>query len=297
MREITQQAQNNVKIVGKLMDVSFAEGTLKDGRAYERANMTIRVNQSWFDREETSEVTVGMFATRYTSTNKVNPVWDQMQALHGFKTYQNCGEGADTVRISGCSLRENNFVSRSGQLINGYQLNASFVSNTTSAKDIASFEADVFILDMHEELDRNDEPTGRLVVRGGIVQYGGKLDVLEFIAEDPNIIDLINRSWNVNDTVYLGGRIRVTSVEEKAVSSGDSWGEDLGGTTTKFVRELILTSGKPAYEEEFAYAPADIKKAFNVRKAAIEQMQVDARAAKPAASAAKPAATTKYDWE
>ena len=54
-------------------------------------------------------------------------------------------------------------------------------------------------------------------------------------------------------------------------------------------------------EEEFAYDPVEIKKAFNERKAAIEQMQINARKVAPkqgAGSANSADASAKsYDWE
>ena len=305
MKDINVQAQNKVTIIGKLLDFTPAEGTLSDGRHYERATATIRVTQTYGGNEETSEVPISIFATQYTTTGKQNPAWTSLQAMKTMKTAQNVGiDEADTVRITGANLQENNFISRSGQLINGWQIRTSFV-NATNIAETASFILDIFIMDMHDEIDRNDEPTGRLVIKGGLVQYGGKLDVLEFIVEQPEAVEFISRNWEINNTVTVKGRIRVTSVEEKPVASESSWGEDIPETSTRFIRELIITKGDDeGKEEEFAYDPVEIKKAFNVRKANIEQMQEDAKnaagrgPAKKAASAT-PAAQTpnKYSWE
>ena len=298
MRDLSVQAQNKINIVGKLLDVTFGEGKLSDGRAYQRASLTIRANQTFGGREEISEVPVSIFATQYTSTGKLNPAWKSLQDLHEYKTVQDVGfDNADKIRVTGCTISENNFVSKSGQLINGWQLRASFI-NAASTEDVASFINDIFIMDMHEELDRNDEPTGRLVIKGGLVQYGGKLDVLEYIVEQPEAVEYISSHWNVNDTVTVRGRIRVTSIEEKPSGVESSWGEDIPEATTRYVRELIITKGDDeGKEEEFAYDPTEIKKGFNVRKANIEQMQADAKngAAKKAAPAAQ--ATNKYSWE
>jgi len=294
-KNIMTEANNKVNIVGKLMDVTLGSGTLSDGRKYERASLTVRVNQTFGGREEVSEIPLSMFATQYTKTNKVNPAFEQIQNLKKMKTAQNVGiDDADTVRVSGATLRENNFVSKSGQLINGWQINTSFIG-TTSASDVATFQEEIFIMDMHDEVDREGDPTGRLVIKGGLVQYGGKLDVLEFIVEQPEAVEFISRNWNVNDTIGTVGRIRVTSQEEKSSGKTSSWGEDIPETTTRFVRELIITKGDDeGHEEEFAYDPTDIKKAFNVRKALIEQMQTEATQPKPAAAATS---ASKYSWE
>ena len=300
MKSIQVQATNKINLAGKLLDVTLGNGSLSDGRPYQRATVTIRVTQTYGGKEETSDVQVGMFATEFTSTGKPNPAWKSINELKLMKTAQNVGiDAASHVRLTGTSLQENNFISRSGQLINGWQLRGSFI-NEAKVADVASFVTDIFIMDMHEETDREGDTTGRLKIKGGIVQYGGKLDVIEFIVESPDTVEYISRNWEVNGTVTVKGRIRVLSQEEEVQSSG--WGEDVPDTTTRFIRELIITTGDDeCKEEDFAYDPVEIKKAFNERKAAIEQLQINARttAPKQGARSANSAETTnkKYDWE
>jgi len=295
MKSITEQALNKVNIVGKLLDAVVNEGTMKDGRKYLRANITVRVTQTYNGREETSEIPVGMFAAQYTSQNKPNPGYKQIQDLMNMKTIQNYGfDNADTVRLNSASLRENNFVSRSGQLVTGWQISTPFIA-TTNLKEVGSFSVDIYVMDMSQEVDREGDETGRLVIRGGIVQYGGRLDVVNFIVENPEAVDYIERNWEVNNTVHAEGRIRVTSKEEKSSGSSGSWGEDIPETTTRIARELIITTGSDSgMEEEFAYDKDEIRKAFNVRKAEIEQLQINA---KSAATKASQPASNKYSWE
>ncbi len=293
-KDINTQAQNKVTVIGKLMDVAMGDGTLSDGRKYNRATLTVRVTQTFGGRTETSEIPVSMFAAQYTKTNKPNPGYDQIRSLTGFKTAQNVGiDEADVVRISGANLQENNYVTKSGQLVNNWQISTSFI-NQTKMSDAATFSIDVFIMDMRDELDREEEPTGRLILKGGIVQYGGRLDVIEFIVEQPETVEYIRRNWEPNTTVTVKGRFRVTSVEETSKSSS-SWGEDIPEASTRFVRELIITKGDDEpKDEEYSYDPMEIKKAFNVRKANIEQMRMDAT--QKAASTTK-SSSDKYGWE
>ena len=282
------------------MDVTPGEGKLSDGRPYKRATVTIRVTQAYGGKTETSDIQVGMFAVEYTSTGKQNPAWKSLLDLMQMKTAQSVGiDKASHVRLTGATLQENNFVSRSGQLINGWQIRGSFI-NEAKVSDVASFVTDIFIMNMEDEVDREGDTTGRLKIKGGIVQYGGKLDVVDFIVEQPDTVEYISRNWEVNGTVTVKGRIRVLSQEEEVQASG--WGEDVPETTTRFVRELIITTGDDeCKEEEFAYDPVEIKKAFNERKAAIEQMQINARAAAPKQGAGSAnsaeASSKKYDWE
>lgn len=296
MKNIGEQATNKLKIVGKLLDCTFRNGTLKTGSQYESVNFTIRTTHTYSGREETSEIPVSIFATPTTSTGKAHPGWRCIQEMKQMKTVQEVGEAAASrISLTSANVRENNFVTRSGQLISGWQINTPFISNGGNISDTAIFDIDIFIMDMHDELDREGDPTGRFIVKGGVVQYGGKLDVIEFVVEQQDYIDFVQRNWNVNDTVHAGGHIRYTSVEEKRTASNSSWGEEVEETSTRTARELIITRGSDEpFEEEFAYDPADIKKAFNVRKANIEQLQINATN-KPAV---KPAAeSSKYSWE
>lgn len=299
-KSIQVQAGNKLNLCGKLLDVTFGNGKLTDGRPYERATVTIRVTQTYNGKEETSEIPVGLFATEYTSTGKQNPAWTSIQALKQMNTVQNVGaDRASNVRLTGATLQENNFVSRSGQLINGWQIRGSFI-NEAKAADVASFVTEIYIMSMDEEFDKEGDTTGRMVIKGGIVQYGGKLDVVNFIVENPDTIDYISRHWETNKTVTVKGRIRMTSTEVKESGEASGWGEDVPeGPTTQYIRELIITTGDDEpKEDEFAYDPTEIKKAFNERKAYIEQLQIDAR--KKANGAAAPAAAStsnKYSWE
>ena len=295
-KNIMEQATNKVNIVGKLLDTTFREGKTSTGQTYESWNFTVRVTQTYGGREETSEIPVSIFATQYTSQNKPHPGYKNIQEMKKMKTVQDYGEAeATVVRMTSANIRENNFVSRSGQLVNGWQINTSFL-NEGKVSDIASFNMDIFIMDMHEEVDREGEPTGRLVIKGAVVQYGGKLDVIEFIVEGNDAVNYISRNWEENKTVNVGGRIRVTSQEEKRSASESSWGEELPETSTRMVRELIITRGSDEpFDDDFAYDAAEIKKAFNERKARLEQMQIDAK--NNTKKSAPAVSKSNYSWE
>lgn len=301
-KSVENQGMNKVNVVGKLLDLTVRNGKASDGREYESANMTLRVTQSYHGREETSEIPVSMFASKYTKAGGLNSGWTQLQELKTFKTAQEYGiDAAATVRVSAANLKENNFVSRSGQLINSWQINTSFAGATNAISPTASFTMDIFIMDMKPEEDKDGDTTGRLIVKGAVVQYGATLDVFNFIVEQPDDVDYIERNWNVNDTVTIQGRIRITATEEKNSGMHSSWGEDIPDTTVRTIRELIITKGDDqGKEEEFAYDANDIKKLFNARKAKIEQMQLDAQnRAKSSTTTATVTATTssKYSWE
>ena len=301
MKDLTTPANNKIVLSGKLLDVSFGNGKLSDGRPWKRATATIRVTQTYNGKEETSEIPVGFFATEFTGTGKTHPTWTSIQTLEGLQTAQNVGiDRASSVRLTGASLQENNFVSRNGQLIQGWQIRGSFV-NEASAPESATFNTEIYIMSMDDEFDSDSVPTGRMIIKGGIVQFNNRLDVVNFIVENPDTIDYIQRHWEPNKTVTVKGRIRVTSIEVKPSGESAGWGEDIPeGPTTQFIRELIVTTGDDeCKEDDFAYDPSEIKKAFNERKAYIQQLQIDARKKMngAAAPAAPTAAAKKYDWD
>ena len=295
MKDINVQAGNKINLAGKLMDVQFGEGKVAaTGKPYKRATVTVRVTQPILGKEETSDIQVSMFATEFTSTGAQNPAWKSLNDLALMKTAQAVGiDNASHVRLTGASLQENYFMSRNGQLIDGWQIRGSFI-NEAKVADVASFVTDIVIMGMEDEI-KDNESTGRLIVKGGIVQYGGRLDVVNFIVEAPDSVEYISRNWEVKGTVTVKGRIRILSQEEEVQSAG--WGEDIPETTTRVVRELIITTGDPeCKDEEFAYNPVDIKAANEERKAAIEQAQINAKKTTPKQGMGSVSNSNKYDW-
>ena len=304
MRDIKQiQSKNEVNIVGKLLSLQTRSGKTGAGTPYESVTALVRVNQDIEGKNETHEIQQSIFASPYTNSGKANPIWENLKRLKEMKTAENVGiDEADTVRLTKGNIQENYYVARNGQLYDNWQIRGAFASkggeNTSS---LATFNVEIFILDMRDEVNSEGDNTGRMIVRGGIVQYGGKLDVVEFIVEAPDKVDYLQRNWEVNKTVRANGRIRVTVQENGAApTKTSSWGETVPETSSRIVRELIITGGDDEpLEDDFAYDPVDIKKAFNERKALMEQKQVEAKqaSAKASAPAAKAAKAAKYDWE
>lgn len=294
-REITKQAENKVNIVGKLIEATFGSGN-KDGKEYQRVSYKVRVNQSYEGHDEHSDIVVSNFAYPFTSTGKKNSMYDNIESMKSFLTAQNVGiDAADTVCITNGELEENAYVDRTGTLKSSRTIRSSFCSRAREeTNDIAAFRVELFIMNMTDEVDSEGVETGRLLIKGGLVRYGGKLDVLDFIVEDPSKVDFIRRNYEVNQTGNFVGRIRDTvKTIEGAATATSSWGETLPEAgSSAVVHELIITGGADeAYDDEFAYDATDIRKAFNVRKARLEQKLEDSK--KPA----KPTASAPAGWE
>lgn len=295
MKDIKNQAKNIVTISGKLMEMSTRAGKTSDGRPYESVRYTVQVTQEYGGQTETSNIELNAFATQYTADNKVSSSYESIQRLKAQNTVQNVGfDEAAVISVTRGSLQENNFVTKSGNLVSNWEVSSNFFSNAKKP-EIASFNCDIHILDILEEVDRNEEPTGRLIIKGGLVQYGEKVDIVDFIVEHPDNVEHVSRNWSVGDTVNVGGRIRFTTVEEFRNKAESSWGEELPDTFTRTVRELIVTRGSDEpFDEEEAFDPVEIKKGLNARKAKIEQLQNS----KPKATeVAAPKKKSVYDWD
>jgi len=296
MKNLEVQSRNEVNIVGKLLSTTFREGTASTGKPYESCNYIVRVTQTIEGKEQTHEIPLSVFATKYTNSGKNNPAYKTVQDMKQMRTIQNDGEAnATIVRINKASISENIFIPQSGQLIDGWQLRSSFV-NEGGMEEFARFTVEMFIIDMHDEIV-NDETTGRLIIRGGLVQYGEKVDVVEFIVEGANAIEYVTHNWEIGNTVVAAGRIRYTP-QEAVSSTVDSWGEDVMESGPKMARELVITGGPSELpDEDFMYDPAEIKKGLNARKANIEQMQLNAKNGGQKKQAPAVASRPKFDWE
>ena len=150
---------------------------------------------------------------------------------------------------------------------------------------VTNFEAVIVIGNIKEEV-RNDEPTGRLIVKGILVQYGERADVVDFIVASTDAINHIQTYWNEGDTVRVAGKVNFSSRvihEEKEVGFGDPIIED----RTISVKELIITSGsQSALDGDLAYEADEIREALKRRQATLDE-QKDNASKKEAAPAEK----------
>lgn len=302
-KEITTQAENKVSIIGKLLNVNIRKGKAREtGVDYASVTYEVRVRQSYEGHEEVSDVmvenTANMLIQKGPKAGQVNPAYENIVNMEKFATAKNAGiDAADTVVITRGELVDNTYVSKqSGKVIPQRRVRASFCAraNNPEAEDIASFRADIFIMSMTDEVDSEGAETGRLLIKGGLVGYGGRLGVLEFVVEDPGKVDFIRRTYEENQTGSFVGRIRDCVKNVVAKKTTGSWGEDIPDNAPTAIHELIITGGaEMPYEEDFAYDPTDIRKAFNVRKAMLEQKLEESRAR---AEASKKQAKPTSGW-
>jgi hypothetical protein len=295
-----KQAQNEVAVEGVFQELDIHEGVTRPGRdgktkEYIRGTVTVSVEQQVGKELEIEEIPISFFATKFKNAGGLNPAYENINALRTMKRRSTDGDEADFIRLSSFGyIGENTFVSRTtGQLINYWNINGSFFSKVIGTPNPrAMFKVKIVVRSIEDEI-KDDVPTGRLKIKGIIVQYGGRADVVEFVVEDKQAAAHIMKRFSEQDTIIVAGYVRVTMVtvagNKETGAGGDMIGEDLdfSPSTSSRRRELVITSVSPnPLDGDDAYDIADIGAALNARKE-----KQDKQIADFTATASKPAAT------
>ena len=316
-KSIDIPALNSVVVNGALLGLEVRDGKsspAKGSKPYRSIKSTVRVNQTYGGKSEVSEIPMDFIAMKHKKDGTDNTIYETYgKYATEYKTAQRDGiENATMVTVNGRRgngvLGENMFATAQNPetVVSTWNVSATFLnelygSASGNSADCATFDIEIFILNLDREMSLEGEETGRLKIRGGVVKYGRKLDCLDFYVENPSAIDYIERNFNVNDTAHFVGRLRYTS-ETVKYEAENTWGESIPQTTTKKKRELIITGPgigceNGPYEEERSYNPEDIRILVADRNTVKEQKKMEARSkatAKPAAAAiSKPV----HGWE
>ena len=304
MREISKFCDNKAVITGKLMECTVDERTSKtSGAPYASAIFKVRVAQEYDGNDvEVSEITLRDMSSKFSKKdNTILQHFTSIENMRALKTTQLRGyDNADMVYVGRGSLRENYYTNNSGVQVDGFDVSAGFGARAVSAssKQQAVFNTEIFILNIREEISKDEQLTGRVIVRGAVVQYGSKVDVLDFIIENPQNAQAFMSRFQEGETTRIWGYIRCATREvEKTIENTDSWGSaNTVKPSTEYVRELIVSGGNPMpNDEDNSYDPADIRKALaerDVRMKEEKENKLNApRATSKAPVAEKPAAS------
>jgi hypothetical protein len=298
-----RQAFNQVEIEGILSEINLDYKSYTDasGKTVEAigGDVKVRVRQVINKGEEpaTLEIPVFMFSQKFKKDGTPNASYASIQDIkENFTSINMAGgeNGADGIRFVGkyCSLEMNEFYNQKGQLVSYPRVKASFASKVerTKVKEKANFTVELMVSDMIEE-EINDEATGRLIVVGSVPQYGGKVDVIKFIASNEGVVSGIQQMWAEADTVKASGKLNFTSRTETYIPEV-ALGEAEEQTRTISVSELIITGGTEAYDQN-AFELEDVRQGLTERKSRLEaQKEKDKSGAKTRKT---PAATSLKD--
>ena len=282
-----ESKENSVKIEGILSEIDLEAGSYsKDGKTIEKigGSIKVRVNQMLNGVETELDIPVFMFANKLTNKGTPNPAYASIErVMNEYKSIAAVGiDAADRVRITGANIRMNEYYGQ-GDKLNSYpRINASFVTKITDMSKYnpeASFSAIFAIGSMGYETDKDGvEVADRYKIRGIMPQYGGSVDVIDFFATSPNVIDAVSSYWEQGDTVKINGKLNFTSKTEEKLVEVD-FGEPRVERKTISVSELIITGGSQTpLEGDFAFDMDEIQAALEARQARLAELKAKAKA-------------------
>ncbi|KAF6620509.1 hypothetical protein HFE03_07600 [Paenibacillus sp. EKM102P] len=256
-----QEAENTVHIEGTIKEVRIEEGTLPDKREVISGEIDIQV-------DENSVHTVHLFSFKYKQDKSINGIYK------GIKTMMDEYKTGDKVRITQGSVRLNEYVGGDGLWKSYPQINTNFV-NRVKESDVfepkANFSFELFVISVKEEI-KNDESTGRAIIKGLIPIYGGAVIPFEVVAADPKAVAYVTDTYEKGNTVSLHGVIvNQEIINRREIETG--FGEPQVKIDRKTVREYLVKGGSAPYDEDSknAFDPKLVAKALKVRESEIEE--------------------------
>lgn len=281
-----KQAENSVKIEGILSEIDLKTGTTtKNGRTIEYIGgvIKVRVTQLLNGVETELDIPVHMFANKLKNDGNPNPAYASIERVMNEYVSIAAGglEKADRVRITNGNIRMNEYYGQTGNLNSYPRINASFITKLTDLTKYnpeATFSAVFVIGSMAYDTDKDGiEIPNRFKIRGILPQYGGIVDVVDFLATSENVISAVSSYWNQGDTVKINGKLNFTSTTEEKMVEVD-FGEPRMERRTISVSELIITGGSQTpLEGDFAYDADEIKEALAERQARLAKSKEEAK--------------------
>lgn len=300
-----RQAENKVRIEGILSEINLKYGSyVKNGMTIDNigGNIKVLVHQNINGEDITLDIPVYMFASKLTNAGKPNPAYESIEKVmkEFVSIASGAGEaGADRIRITGASIRMNEYWNAQGQFISFPRINASFVSKAVGEfrpEASWSLEFAVSSLDFVTDADGVEVEPRKLRIKVLVPQYGGKLDTMELYATNPRVIDAITTYWENGKTYTAKGRLNFTSMTQEVREECD-FGEPDVKYRTISLSELIVTKGTQSpLEDEMAFAPAELAAALKEHKAYIETLK-DKTASKTKATPAPSGTSTHEEFD
>lgn len=270
------QSTNNVIIVGTLNELNIEEKVSGEGKEYISGVASIRVDQEVGGKKVENVIPVRMFSMKYKKDGSSNAIYESISKMKDNFISLSAAETpaqASKVLISGGQLQENMWLDKStNQPKTSFQISTNFMKAAKPEdEERATFELSGVIGDIKDEM-KNDEETGRLLIKFIVVGYQGKVDVIQLIAENPTAVNHIRNNWEKGDTVTLTGVINMTYTV-KTWTEEQGFGEPIKRQRTESRRELIITGGSPSgLDEEYSYDMDAIKIALDDRQGRINKL-------------------------
>lgn len=249
---VLRQAINEITLEGLLLEIESREGKTSDGKEYLQATLTIETG-------ENEQHDVEMFTMKHKKdSNEVSGIYESLRTVvDEYKSVDKVGrEEADYVRVapgsekfSNGQLARNDYVGSDGQLRSFPQLTTTFVNRVEGEPNPhAKFETELVVESVTEEIGKNEEETGRAVLKGYIPVYGGKVIPFEFVVNEDGASYVLD-NYEKGDTVFVYGDIVNKRIKNVRKIEG-AFGSDNEKVTYTYVREFVVIGGSAPYDDD-----------------------------------------------
>lgn len=267
-----RQALNKIDITGVVKEHKLTSGKSDDGK-YINGSIVVKAG-------EFTEITVKVFVTETTSKGKVKKAYENLEKiLKGeVKTMVEVPEeDAVKVRLWGNEgftpqFREEIYKPESAsEVVTRVGVDLGFgnitIDNKITPEDYkATFDVELFVESVEEEVDKDNEETGRVIIKGWCPVYGGSVIPLELkagtVIDDDGEYDFaedVRSSIDPGTTINFWGDINFEAIVEK-ISKGGSLGRAKVEEKRTYIHDLVAI-GADFVEEDNEYDIEDIKQA------------------------------------
>jgi len=273
-----REAVNEVEMVGVVASKDFFFAKNDKGVNYVSGNIDIKVNDD-----------IHRVAIKYTA--EITKKGDENRAYKGLVTIneevvtmEEDKEKATKVRLGDAMVTLNEYY-KNGQLTSSLQTQTSFINRVKETEEfvpVAKFKLEMLVSGTVKE-EKNEEETGRLILKGHVPGYEGKIFPVSLVVEGQKAVDYIEENYEEGVTVTTFGNIinqRLTI--EKVVEV--EFGEDQVDKSYKNTHEYKVTSGTAAKEFDAdedgntAFNPKLLKKALAARTLYLEEKKAKTEA-------------------
>ncbi len=279
------ESENNVYVSGVLKELDIKEGVTNDGRSWVNGTAYIQVDQDINGEITENVVPIKMFSMQKKKDGSINPNYTRILGYRdSFVSAAIADENTapSNITVSLGKIDENIYIDRNGKERSTFQISSNFLNNKRPKDDEgATFDITGVFLCSNEEVDKEENPTGRLVIKFGVLSYGGKINVLTLYAEG-NAKAHIEQNWNDGDTVRIVGKIKCSQKTESYMEE-IGFGEPIKRTRTISSYELIVSGGSATgFQEYNSYDADSIKQACDERLQRIAELREKPKKTTPA---------------
>lgn len=272
------ESKNEVEVIGILSELEVKTGTSKNsGKDYVNLTAKVRVDQEINGKMTENLIPIKMMAMKLKKDGNPNPAYkrivDYGEQFVSAAAAEDISK-ASRVRISGCKIKENPYVRADGSLLEkNFTIDGSFINKARDTDvDKATFEVSGVVVQLINEVDKDGNDSGRLIVNLVVIGYNGVANVIKMIAEGA-AKSHIEQNWSVGDTVKASGCINMCA-NVTIYYEEQGFGAPLEKKKTEFRQELVILGGSSGgLDEAYSYDADDVKVALNDRTARIEEMK------------------------